>query len=212
MKPLVNLSSTPFRNRRLFWLLILALFVIPSYLGMEAIANKTRLEQQILESERSLANLEKQTRQTDKNPRPTTVAISPEQNLQLLAAKELLARRGFSWTQLLNDIERNLPPTVRILRIGIAQIQPDERKEAAAEDENAAVLTMTAIGKGESEVTGMINRFFDSGRFKVFPLSKKPVEGLDEVEYELRVEYFPPLPAGRAGEANQVAVVEKNQQ
>jgi hypothetical protein len=168
------------------------------------------MEQEIDTCKRRIGEIEKLNNKVEK-PANIIVAISQDQNLQLLAANELLARRAFSWTQLLNDIERNLPPTVRVLRIGIAQIQSEERKEAVSDNKNAAILTMTAIGKGENEVTAMINRFFDSGRFKVFPLTKKPVEGLDEVEYELRVEYFPPLQAGRASETNQVAVVEKKQ-
>jgi hypothetical protein len=51
----------------------------------------------------------------------------------------------------------------------------------------------------------MINKFHDSGRFKVFPLSKKSIEGAEDIEFDLRVEYFPPTPASRANLNNQIA-------
>src|SRR5262249_55596138 len=127
MRPLVNLSSTPFRNRRLFWLMILALFAIPSYFGIEAIGTKTWMEQDLATRQLRVTELEQALKKVEK-PATTNVAISQDQNLQLLAANALIARRAFSWTQLLNDIERNLPPTVRILRIGIVQVAPEERE------------------------------------------------------------------------------------
>jgi cell division protein FtsB len=213
MRPLVNLSSTPFRNRRLFWLVILALFVIPSYFGLEIIGTKTWMEQDIAERQANVNKLEIKLKNIDK-PATTNVAISQDQNLQLLEARDLIARRAFSWTQLLNDIERNLPSTVRVLRIDIAQISPEERDGTIGvnKTKTTAVLNMNVIGKSSAEVTTMINRFFDSRRFKVFPLSQKSVEGLEDVLFELKVEYYPPTPGSRSGENNQVAVVEKKQQ
>ena len=211
MKPLVNLSSAPFRNRRLFWLIILALFAIPSYLGLEAIGTKTWMEQEIANRQSRVSELEVKVKKVEK-PVTTNVIISQDQNLQLVAANDLIARRAFSWTQLLNDIERNLPPKVRIQRIDIAQISPEERDGTVGIKKNTAVLSMTVIGKNPSEVTSMISRFLESGRFKVFPLSSKAIEGLEDVEFELRVEYYPLVPASRTGANNQVAIVEKKQQ
>ncbi|MGH9841884.1 MAG: hypothetical protein ACREEM_24275 [Blastocatellia bacterium] len=211
MKPLVNLSSAPFRNRRLFWLAILALFAIPSWLGLEAIGTKARLDNEKGLYDMRIADLERRLKKVEK-PVTTNVNISQDQNLQLYAASELIARRSFSWTALLNDVERNLPPTVRVLRIGVTQIDPDERDGAIGGEKSAATLSMTVIGKSEGDVTAMISRFFESGRFKVSPISKKSLEGMEDIEFELKVEYFPPVPAPRATASNQVAVVEKQQQ
>ena len=209
MKPLVNLASVPFRNRRLFWLAILALFAVPSWFGLEAIGTKARLDNEIGLYDLRIADLQKRLPKIEKSA-ATAVNISQDQNLQLYAASELIARRTFSWSALLSDVERNLPPTVRVLRIGVAQIQPDERDGTIGGEKSAATLSMTVIGKSEGDVTTMINRFFESGRFKVFPLSKKSLEGIEDIEFELKVEYFPP--ASRATASNQVAIVEKQQQ
>lgn len=202
MRPLVNLSSHPFRNRRLFWLAILLLFVLPSYFGLQAIDQITKREFEIAELDVEIKRLEGALKKIEK-PVNTNVTISIDQNRQLVAASELVARRAFSWSQLLNDIERNLPPTVRVLRVAVARIQPGENDGAAGGNVNAATLGFTVIGKSGNDVTAMINKFHDSGRFKVFPKSKKVIEGTEDVEFELEVEYYPPAP--RANLTNQIA-------
>jgi hypothetical protein len=212
MKLLINLASEPFRNRRLFWLAILSLFTIPSYFGLRAIESLTRLELEISNRAAVVKGLEAQSKKLEK-PAKSNVAITAEQNRELVAAGELIARRAFSWSQLLSDIERNLPPTVRVLRVSVAQIQPQERDGAIGGNEVAATLTIEVIGKSSQDVTAMINRFLESGRFKVFPLTKKPIEGTEEVEFSLKVDYFPPPSALRGSLGNQIAsgqAAEKN--
>jgi hypothetical protein len=54
-------------------------------------------------------------------------------------------------------------------------------------------------------VTTMINKFHESRRFRVFPVSQKPVEGTEEIEFDLKVEYLAQPAAPRAGLSNQIA-------
>lgn len=204
MKPLVNLSSNPFRNRRLFWLLILLLFLVPAYLGMQANDTATKLERDISDQSAKVAKLDLELKKVIK-PVTSNVSVSPDQNKQLVAASELIARRAFSWSQLLTDIERSLPAGVRVLRVAVAQIQPKERDETFNGNENSATLSLTVIGKSGQDVTTMINRFHDSGRFKVFPVSKKAVEGTEDVEFELRIEYLSPVSSASVNPSNQIA-------
>jgi Tfp pilus assembly protein PilN len=204
MRAFVNLSNQPFRNRRLFWLVILLLFVIPSYFGLQAIGTLTQRESELANRNQVIKKLQGE-RNKIQTPASANIKISTDQNRQLVAASELVARRAFSWSQLLNDIERNLPAGVRVLRVAVTQIQPEERAGAIGGAENSATLTMTVIGKGGSEVTTMINKFHESGRFKVSPISKKEIEGTEDVEFELKVEYLPPPHASRASLGNQIA-------
>jgi len=204
MRPLANLSSQPFRNRRLFWLAILLLFVVPAYFGLGAMGDLARRQAELDEFNAEIQRLEATVKPADK-PSPANVTISAERNLQLVAASELIARRAFSWSQLLDDIERNLPAGVRVLRVAVARIQPNERDYAGGENESAATLNMTVIGKNGADVTTMINKFHESRRFKVSPISQKPVEGTEEIEFELKVEYLAPTSAPRAGLGNQIA-------
>jgi Tfp pilus assembly protein PilN len=205
MKPSVNLASNPFRNRRLFWLVILLLFLVPAYFGMQAIETANRLNNEIIGQSEKVRLLETQYKKIAK-PVVSNVIISTDENKQLVAANELIARRAFSWSQLLSEIERSLPAGVRVLRVAVNQILPHEREEAFDGSENAATLTLTVIGKTNQDVTNMITRFHDTGRFKVFPLSKKTVDGTDEIEFELKVEYFPPSSVTKPTVANQIAI------
>lgn len=203
MKSLVNLSNQPFRNRRLFWLVILLLFVIPAYFLINIVGSAELLKSQISLQRMQVKALESQVKVT--KPVTTSVTISPDQNKQLVAANELIARRSFSWAQLLSDTERSLPAGVRVLRVAVNQILPNEREEAFDGTINAATLTLTVIGKTGQDVTTMINRFHDTGRFKVIPMSKKTVDGTDEIEFELKVEYFPPNAGTKLNANNQIA-------
>lgn len=196
MKPLVNLASEPFRNRRLFWGGILLLFLVPAYAGQLAIQEKVARESQLAMLQTVLLQAER--KETDRKAIPALVGpvISFEQNQEIYAASELLARKSFSWSRLLDEIERNLPTGVRLLRVGVSTIVPAEKNGSFGGPESAATLTLDVIGKSNREITEMINRFHDSGRFRVSPLTQKPIEGTEEIEFSLKVDYFPSLSRG----------------
>ena len=203
MKSAVNLASNPFRNRRLFWLVILLLFIVPAYFLIKTVETTQALSNSVSNQKMVVKGLESQVKGI--KPVTTNVTISTEQNKQLVAANELIARRSFSWAQLLSDTERSLPAGVRVLRVAVNQILPNEREEAFDGTLNAATLTLTVIGKTGQDVTNMINRLHETNRFKVIPMSKKTVDGTDEIEFELKVEYFPPATAANASVGNQIA-------
>lgn len=185
-------------------MVILLLFVIPTYFGLGAVGDLARRQTELDALDAEIQGLQGGIRKPDK-PASTNVTISADRNLQLLAASELIARRAFSWSQLLDDIERNLPAGVRVLRVAVAQIQPNERDASGVQIESAATLNMSVIGKSGAEVTTMINKFHESRRFRVSPISQKPVEGTEEIEFELKVEYLMRPAAPRAGLSNQIA-------
>jgi len=183
---------------------VLLLFLVPAYFGIDAVASLAQRQAELGELNAEVQRLQGAIKPGDRSAK-ANATISADRNLQLVAASELIARRTFSWSQLLDDIERNLPAGARVLRVAVAQIQPNERDGLAAENENAATLNMTVIGKSNADVTTMINKFHESRRFKVAPVSKKPVEGTEEIEFDLKVEYLAPPPAPRASADNQIA-------
>ncbi len=190
MKPLVNLATEPFRNRRLLWIVITVMFLVPALFGQQAIRRKVLEEAEIQARQSVVRDLESRLGKTEK-PSTTGAAITSEQNREIYAASELLARKSFSWTQLLNEIERNLPPGVRVLRVAVTTIIPQEKDGSIGGPESAATLNLEVIGKSNADIVSLINRLHESGRFKVFPLTQKPVEGTGELEFSFKVEYFP---------------------
>lgn len=196
MRPLVNLANEPFQNRRLFWLAIGLIFVIPALLGLQAFRNISTLQSEIKGRAVRVKDLEGQLRLIEK-PGQSNISITPEKNRQLYAASQLRDMRAFSWSQLLNDIESGLTPAVRVLRISVEQIQAQERVDKRDGKEAAATVMLEIVGKSQKDVTAMIDKFQGTGRFKVSPLSLKPIEGTDEVEYSLKVDYTPPPQADK---------------
>ncbi|MBO0723007.1 MAG: hypothetical protein J2P41_19435, partial [Blastocatellia bacterium] len=191
MKPLVNLAKEPFQNRRLFWLAIGLIFAVPALLGLQAFRNISTLQSEIDRRATRVKDLEAQLKVIEK-PGQSNINITPEKNRQLYAASQLRDLRAFSWSQLLNDIESGLTPAVRVLRVSVEQIQAQERVDKRDSKEAAATVMLEIVGKSRKDVTAMIDKFQGTGRFKVSPLSVKQIEGTDEVEYSLKVDYRPP--------------------
>src|SRR5439155_10260225 len=108
MKPLVNLASEPFRNRRLFWLIIIIIFAVSSAVGFRTI-------EAISDFERQIAALEPKVKADEESAAAMAKAnagvsaLTLEQNQALQAANASIARKSFSWSQLLSDLERHVP-------------------------------------------------------------------------------------------------------
>lgn len=191
MKPLVNLATEPFRNRRLIWIAILLMFLVPTYFGQQAIRVRAGQEAEIRTWQSIVSELEGRLGKTGAGTPATGTAISNDQNREIYAASELIARKSFSWTRLLNEIERDLPVGVRVLRVAVTTVVPEESNGTFGGPQSAATLNLEVIAKSSTEVVSLIDRLHGSGRFRVFPLTQKPVEGTGEVEFALKVEYFP---------------------
>ncbi|NDD65043.1 MAG: hypothetical protein EBZ36_13885 [Acidobacteria bacterium] len=197
MKPLVNLATDPFRNRKLFWVAIFLIFAIAAAFGQQAIRQRAERQSSIDALAASVRQLELRLGKTAP-PAATGSGLSliqPEQNTRIYAASELIARKSFSWSSLLDEIEKVIPPGVRVLRIAVNTVVPEEKNGTIGGPESAATLNLEVIAKSSQEVIKLINLLHnagDSGRFRVSPISQKPVEGTGEIEFSLRVQYFPP--------------------
>ncbi len=228
MKPLVNLAREPFRNRRLFWLSVLAICGAATWFGMQAKSERLSLERQLATEAESLRRAEKELGLVKANPAnpanlkdPLTgkeasakqIAITPEENKELIAASDLIERRAFSWSQLLNDIERHIPRNVRVLRIAVNKVNAKASTRTAtgaAADDQAVALTMEVIGKSKTDVTLMITDFERTGIFTMTPREIKLMEGIDDVAFTLDVEYRPPVVDGFRPSKN-LTLAEKRQ-
>ena len=216
-RPLVNLATEPFRNRRLLWIAITMMFLLPTIFGQQAIRQKARQEGEIQTWQTIVRELEVRLGKTAQTPAAgaaSQLPISSEQNREIYAASELLARKSFSWSRLLDEIERNLPAGVRVLRISVTTVVPGEKDGTFGGGESAATLNLEVIAKSNQDVVALINRLHESGRFKVYPISQKPVEGTPEIEFSLKTEYIPPstrpaappaTPAVNAGPSNKTS-------
>lgn len=186
MKLQINFASQPFRNRRLFWLLIAGVVTIASMVGFTALTSQHDLEQQIMVLEPRVLRLEAQAKNGQQiDFSDSTLSIG--QNQALIVAQDLISRKGFSWSQLLNDLERFIPNGVRVTRIAVDNVGRSTNTEG-----KAVTLSFDVVGKSATEVTQMISDLNRSSRFVIYPAAQRPVEGTEEVEFQLNVEYRPP--------------------
>ncbi len=218
MKPLVNLAREPFRNRRLFWLSVLAICGAAAWFGMRAQSEKISLSNQLTTAELQLDKVKKELGLASPKPKDplngkstpaSQITITPEENKELIAASDLIERRAFSWSQLLNDIEHHIPRNVRVLRIAVnkvnAKASARTAKSGAAEDDHSVALTMEVIGKSKTDVTMMITEFERTGTFTMTPREVKLLEGVEDVSFTLDVEYRPPVVDGFRPSPNTLA-------
>jgi len=194
MKPLVNLAGEPFRNRRLFWLSLLLVFVISALGGMRALRTLSEIDAQLTADGPRVQALEAKVRELEPN-QSLGQALPPEQIRAYWNANGLIARKTFSWTQLLNDIERNIPSRVRVLRIGVSKSAAQDRANAPEPERRTIPLTMDVVAKSVDDVTEMITAFNRTGIFIANPKWQKPVEGLSDIEFGLEIEYRSPAVA-----------------
>ncbi|MBO0797939.1 MAG: hypothetical protein J2P31_03880 [Blastocatellia bacterium] len=211
MRPLVNLAKEPFQNRRLLWLAIGLIFAVPALLGLQAFRNISTLQSEISRRATRVKDLEAQFKIIEK-PAQSNITITPEKNRQLYAASRLRDLRAFSWSQLLNDIESGITPAVRVLRISVEQIQGQEGGDKRDSKEAAATVMLEIVGKSQKDVTAMIDKFQGTGRFRVFPLSVKQIEGTEEVESSLKVDYTPPQADKKPAPDNQPKQIAEKKQ
>ncbi|MGQ9898023.1 MAG: hypothetical protein ACUVR8_10775 [Acidobacteriota bacterium] len=208
----LNLSATPFYNRRLFWLGLSAAFAILLVATVFLTQYYTQLladEQRYLELQKasqSAHDLEQsrlkrvQEQSSGAGPQPT-----PEQARAMREALYLLERRQLSWSRLLLQMEQQLPANIRILQIAFRQ---DNDANPAPEglsvvDTGTSLpvhevpFTVTVRAPNPEAVTAFIRACDKRGIFyfdpntQAIPSDQRRADGRQEVEFLLRGRYRP---------------------
>jgi Tfp pilus assembly protein PilN len=180
----LNLASDPFRNRALPWTVAVAvsaasLVVLVLVLGSY---NKVRADADI--AERQVQAMRAQQKELDQQADSIRQNIPDEQRHPLEAARALVSRKDFSWSQLFSDLEGFLPSDVRVARINVREV-----KQVGGL--TSADLDLTVVGRAPTDVTGMIDKMNRSGTFSAVPVTENQKSGRGESGYEwlLRVSY-----------------------
>jgi len=180
----LNLSSKPFRNRNLPYLLALLLLTIAAF-GASICFLELRHNAQ--QNERAVA----QNRQMEAdikllNDRGTQIRqqLSPEDQALLISAHKLVANKSFSWSRLFSDLESVLPGGVSASRINVTSVYSDGEKIKAE-------LELGVLSRDYQAVISMIDSMNQSNTFqaelKGQDLQKN--ERVNYTEYTLHVIY-----------------------
>jgi Tfp pilus assembly protein PilN len=192
----LNLASEPFRNRALPWTLAVAVSAVSLVALVLILARYNEARAQADISERQVEAMRAQQKELDKQAESIRQNIPEEQRPPLKAARALVSRKGFSWSQLFNDLEGFLPGDVKVARINVREV-------AQVGDQTRADLDLTVVGRTPSDVTGMMDEMNRSGSFNAVAVSENQKSGRGESGFEwlLRVSYVQRARRGGRGDA-----------
>jgi Tfp pilus assembly protein PilN len=186
VKPIhLNLASRPFRDYRPVYAAVVLMALLTAFLALNNVdtflryrtetkttrADIARLEQQIADEQRRADSLAQRLRGVD---------------LKLLAsqtefANAQLAERAFSWSELLDRLEKVLPTDVRL-----HSVSPSFDKDGLVH------LSLTCITKTGEGLTATINRFNHDPSFaNAFPGSE--TAQMSEYHFTLGVDFRPSI-------------------
>lgn len=191
----LNLASDPFRNRALPWTVAVAVSAASLVALVFVLARYSEVRAQADVSERQVQAMRAQQQEFERQAQEVKRNIPAEQYQTLEAARALVSRKGFSWSQLFSDLEGFMPGAVRVARINVREV-------AQVGDQTRADLDLTVVGRTPTDVTGMIEAMNRSGTFSAVPVTENQESGRGESGYEwlLRVSYVQRARRGGRGE------------
>ena len=187
-----NLSTRPFYNERAvhLWAAVLALIVAAATVFnvvrvVQYSGSNTELAQQAINDERRAGEL----RDSAARLRSSVDARQIEAaSLEARQANELIDRRTFSWTELLNHFEATLPPEVRITAWR-SQVDKDHRVQ----------LTLTVVAREVDDVNQFMENLEATGAFtRLLSRQERPNEE-NQIESVLETMYAPHASPPSAG-------------
>jgi len=182
----LNLATRPFNNRVLPWLLTFVVLFV-SVIGLFLVVNftsKANSEATVVQAD--INNLRQQEQTLMEQAKAVKNTLTPDQQLTLKAAHQLVDRKRFSWSRLFADLEASLPGSVKVSRIAVSDVTPHD-------DQMVAELDLAVFAKTPATITEMISSMDRAGVFHAELRSQNLQKGRGEsgTEYELYVVYRP---------------------
>lgn len=153
-----NLSTRPFYNERAvhFWLLVTAVLVVAATVfNVSRVLlysrSDTQLATEASRNEARASDLRQQAARLRATVDPRQVEFA---SVEARQANDLIDRRTFSWTELLNTLEATLPDDVRIVAI-----RPKLDKD------KGIVLTFSVVARGSDDVDEFMKKLETTGEF-----------------------------------------------
>jgi hypothetical protein len=190
MRTLVNLSSRPFTNHRIFLIVLFVIYLtgLWSFLWMAAeknrvIARADNVKQRI-EGQKKLAE-DAKVEQERRKSEAKKIVITEQQTTELAAARQLIQRKVFSWNKMIGDIEEYVPKNTRIMSIKVDEI-------INTSEDALARVQVKAIGTTPAELTEMMANLEKSGGlFTVREPGQEATTETGETPFTLNLIYRP---------------------
>lgn len=154
----LNLSSRPFRNRTLPYLLAL-LFLAVAISGATlsfAKLRETTAKNEIAKTE--IEQMNGEVKALKSKGELVQQQLTPEQTALLVGAHKLVANKTFGWSRLFADLEAVLPGGVSVSRVNVQDVFKDGEKTKAE-------LEFAVLSRDYPSVMAMIENMNGSGIF-----------------------------------------------
>lgn len=194
----INLSSKPFRNRTLPYL-IAVLFVAFAVSGaLLSFAKWSDVHENNEIAKKDIARMEIELQELKMKGELVQQQLTPEQRTLLIASHKLVANKSFGWSRLFADLEAVLPGSVSASRIKVENIYKDG-------DRIKAELDFAVLSYNYQAVMLLIDNMNNSGVFRAELRGQdlQKTEGAIYTEYTLHLIYTPQ--AGYSAEPSDVA-------
>jgi hypothetical protein len=194
-----NLSTRPFYNERAvhFWLLIVAgIVVLATVFNVTRVLRYSRSDTELATKAARDEGRSTELRQQAASLRAT---VDPKQvefaSSEARKANELIDRRTFSWTELLNRLETTQPDDVRLVAV-----------RPRVEKDGRMVLTINVVSKSVEDVATFMKSLEETGAFATVRPVTELVNDEGLIETTLESDYVPsaarpeekPAPEGTA--------------
>ena len=186
-----NLSTQPFYNTRAVTAGLVLFAVIAAALTVFNSVELWRLQRANREFGQTVTENENAARDLRQKARAIQQALDTTALSQVAAAareaNELIDRRTFSWTELLNQFQATLPPTVRV-----SSVQPQ------VDNDGRLLVAITVLSRQQEDLDSFIDALEKTGVFRdVLSRSDSSVED-GSLMSVLQAYYHAPAPAAKA--------------
>jgi Tfp pilus assembly protein PilN len=188
MRSRINLATQPYEDARQFYLqwfgLLLALLVITVAL-LAVVARQHRASRDIA---RRVDQERRQIAEVDRERASAEAILNRPENRDVRDKSRflnaLIVRKAFSWTQVFSDLEKLVPPRVRIV-----SIRPSVNTNSQLE------IHLEAIGDSRDKAIELVRRMEEAPSFREAQLRvERPDQNNPGVEFSIVARYIPPRP------------------
>jgi len=188
MRTRINLATQPYEDARLFYMqwggLLLALLVVTIAL----FALVVRTHRASADIARRVELERRQIAEIDRERDAAEAILNRPENRDVRDKSRflnaLIARKAFSWTQVFSDLEKIVPPRVRIV-----SIRPDVNQS------NQLEINLEAIGDSRDKAIELVRRMEEAPTFREpqVRVERPDSERGGGVEFTIIAQYIPQL-------------------
>jgi type IV pilus assembly protein PilN len=154
----INLASQPYEDARQFWLRWGTALAVASILTLMLMVSTITGWYNARRDHQQIAELRTQIAQRDQKRREAEEFLSRAENRttrdQSQFINQLIERKSFSWTRVLEDLEKVMPT-----RVHLVSIHPE------LDDDNQLAIKMVVAGDSPERAIELARRMEDSRRF-----------------------------------------------